>query len=122
MSTAARRVREAFGPYRILALIAHGGGGVVYRAWDSRLQREVALKVLHRRRSGNPARAERFIAEARAASALNHPNIVSVFDAAFDGDTPYIVSELIDGHTLGQEIGKASLSARRILDIATQAA
>ena len=74
MSTPAPR-REEFGPYRILALIGEGGGGVVYRAWDPRLRREVALKVLHRR-GGGPVRAERFVAEARAASALNHPNIV----------------------------------------------
>jgi Protein kinase domain len=121
MSTALR-AREEFRPYRILALIGQGGGGVVYRAWDPRLQREVALKVLHRRRGGGPTRAERFVAEARAASALNHPNIVSVFDAAFDDDTPYIVSELIDGRTLRHEIGKAALPVRRVLDIAMQIA
>ena len=90
---------EPVGPYRILSLIGQGGGGVVYRAWDPRLEREVALKVLPRG-GGDPGRAERFVAEARAASALNHPNIVTVFDAAFDDDTPYIVSELIDGRTL----------------------
>ena len=122
MSTTAPRVREQLGPYRILAVIGRGGGGVVYRAWDPRLEREVALKVLHRRRGGDQTRAARFVAEARAASALNHPNIVTVFDAAFDDDTPYIVSELIDGHTLRQEIGKAARSARRALDIATQVA
>ena len=113
---------EAFGPYRILALIGQGGDGVVYRAWDPRLQREVALKVLHRRRAVTLARAERFVAEARAASALNHPNIVTVFDAAFDGDTPYIVSELIDGRTLRQEIANTPLPVRRVLDVATQIA
>ena len=122
MSTATLRGRDEFGPYRILALIGQGGGGVVYRAWDPRLQREVALKVLHRRRGGGPTRAERFVAEARAASALNHPNIVSVFDAAFDDDTPYIVSELIDGRTLRHEIGTTPLPVRRVLDIATQIA
>ncbi len=114
--------REAFGPYRILALIGQGGGGAVYRAWDPPLQREVAMKVLHRRRGVTLARAERFMAEARAASALNHPNIVTVFDAAFDDDTPYIVSELIDGHTLRHEIDKATLPVRRVLDIAMQIA
>src|SRR5688572_6885081 len=114
--------REAFGPYRILALIGQGGGGVVYRAWDPRLQREVALKVLHRARGLSRARAERFVAEARAASALNHPNIVTVFDAAFGDDTPYIVSELIDGRTLRHEIAKTALPLRRLLDIATQIA
>ena len=122
MSTPAPRAREEFGPYRILALMGQGGGGVVYRAWDPRLQREVALKVLHRRCGGDATRAERFVAEARAASALNHPNIVTVFDAAFDGDTPYIVSELIDGRTLRHEIGRTPLPIRRVLDIATQIA
>jgi len=122
VSTAAPRVGEEVGPYRILSLIGQGGGGVVYRAWDPRLEREVALKVLPRRPGGDPGRAERFVAEARAASALNHPNIVTVFDAAFDNDTLYIVSELIDGSTLRHEIGKTALSPRRILEIATQIA
>lgn len=122
MSTATPRVGEPVGPYRILSFIGQGGGGVVYRAWDPRLEREVALKVLPRRPGGDPGRAERFVAEARAASALNHPNIVTVFDAAFDNDTLYIVSELIDGSTLRHEIGKTALSPRRILEIATQVA
>lgn len=122
MSTATPQRPEDFGPYRILALIGQGGGGIVYRARDPRLQREVALKVLHRRHGGGPARAERFVAEARAASALNHPNIVTVFDAAFDDDTPYIVSELIDGRTLRDELGNTALPVRRVLDIATQVA
>ena len=120
MSTVAPRAK--FGPYRILAVIGQGGGGIVYRAWDPRLEREVALKVLHRRHGGDPTRAERFVAEARAASALNHPNIVTVFDAAFDEDTPYVVSELIDGRTLRDEIGNTAFPARRVLDIATQVA
>jgi len=122
VSTAAPRVGEEFGPYRILSFIGQGGGGVVYRAWDPRLEREVALKVLPRRPGGDSGRAERFVAEARAASALNHPNIVTVFDAAFDKDTPYIVSELIDGSTLRHEIEKTVLSSRRILEIAVQVA
>jgi serine/threonine protein kinase len=113
---------EEIGPYRILGLIGQGGGGVVYRAWDPRLERDVALKVLHRPRSTDPGRAARFVAEARAASALNHPNIVTVYDAAFDKDTPYIVSELIDGTTLRREIEKAALSPRRIVEIASQVA
>jgi eukaryotic-like serine/threonine-protein kinase len=122
VSTAAPRVGAELGPYRILSLIGQGGGGVVYRAWDPRLEREVALKVLRRRPGSDSGRAERFVAEARAASALNHPNIVTVFDAAFDNDVLYIVSELIDGRTLRDEIGKTALSPRRILEIATQVA
>jgi serine/threonine protein kinase/Tol biopolymer transport system component len=115
-------VGEEFGPYRILSFIGQGGGGVVYRAWDPRLEREVALKVLPRRPGGDSGRAERFVAEARAAGALNHPNIVTVFDAAFENDILYIVSELIDGSTLRHEIGKTTLSPRRILEIAAQVA
>src|SRR6202008_2232311 len=67
-------------------------------------------------------RSIRFVAEARAASALNHPNIVTVFDAAVDGDTPYIVSELIDGRTLRDELRGAPLPLKRLLDVATQIA
>ena len=96
-------------------------GGVVY-APDPRLQREVALKSCIVDTIAAPGHTERFVAEARAASALNHPNIVTVFDAAFDDDTPYIVSELIDGHTLRHEIGQTPLPVRRILDLATQIA
>ncbi|HEX7797592.1 MAG TPA: serine/threonine-protein kinase, partial [Vicinamibacterales bacterium] len=122
MDFAAAGEPDAIGPYRILAVIGQGGGGVLYRAWDPRLQREVAIKALHRRRGVTLARAEQFVAEARAASALNHPNIVTVFDAAFDNDTPYIVSELIDGRTLRQEFARTALPLRRLLDIATQIA
>ena len=122
MTTAAPSGRDQLGPYRVLAAIGRGGGGEVFRAWDPRLEREVALKVLHRRHGGDSGRAARFVAEARAASALNHPNIVSVFDAAFDGDIPYIVSELVDGHTLREEMGSSALPVRRVLDIAAQIA
>lgn len=110
------------GPYEILTLLGEGGGGHVYRAWDPRLQREVALKVLRQRSGADPERVHRFIAEARAASALNHPNIVTVFDAAVDGDTPFIVSELIDGRTLREEIGRGPGPTKRTLDLATQIA
>ena len=110
------------GPYKILTRLGKGGGGTVYRAWDPRLAREVALKVLHERPGGHPNRARQFIAEARAASALNHPNIVAVLDAAFDSGTPYIVSELIDGRTLREEIGSTPVPAKRLLDLGTQIA
>ncbi|HMF95181.1 MAG TPA: protein kinase [Vicinamibacterales bacterium] len=112
----------AVGPYGILGVLGEGGGGTVYRAWDPRLAREVALKVLHERPGADPRREHRFIAEARAASALNHANIVTVFDAAFDGTTPYIVSELIAGRTLREEIGRSPVAPKRLLDLATQIA
>jgi hypothetical protein len=114
--------RPRLGPYELLSVLGRGGGGKVYRAWDPRLEREVALKILHERSSPDLDRVRRFVAEARAASALNHPNIVTVFDAAVDGDTPYIVSELIDGHPLGDEINRGSLPLKRALDLATQIA
>jgi Tol biopolymer transport system component len=110
------------GPYEILTLLGEGGGGHVYRAWDPRLRREVALKVLRQRSEADPERVHRFIAEARAASTLNHPNIVTVFDAAVDGDTPFIVSELIDGRTLREEIARGPVPTKRTLDLATQIA
>ena len=114
--------RASCGPYEIVAPLGEGGGGEVYRAWDPRLEREVALKILRERYETDPNRVRRFIAEARAASALNHPNIVTVFDAAVDGDTPYIVSELIDGRPLREEIRGGPVALKRLLDFATQIA
>jgi Tol biopolymer transport system component/tRNA A-37 threonylcarbamoyl transferase component Bud32 len=112
----------SFGPYEIRAPLGAGGMGEVYRAWDPRLRREVALKILSRRSEMNPERMLRFVAEARAASALNHPNILAVFDAVVDGDTPYIVSELIEGESLRVEIQRGPIPVKRLLDLATQIA
>ena len=114
--------RSAFGPYQIRSLLGRGGIGEVYRAWDPRLEREVALKVLRDRAEIDPHRVERFVAEARAASALNHPNILTVFDAAVDGATPYIVSELIDGESLRDVIHRGPIPLKRVLDVAAQIA
>ena len=122
MKARAPASKAAFGPYRILGLLGEGGSGAVYRAWDPRLEREVALKILHERADAVPERAQQFMAEARAASALSHPNIVTVFDAAFDGDTPYVVSELIDGRTLRDELRSGAILPKRLLDLATQIA
>ena len=99
----------SFGPYVIVAPLGRGGGGDVYRAWDPRLEREVALKILRERPGADPDRVRRFVSEARAASALNHPNIVTVFDAAIDGETPFIVSEVIEGGTLRDEFRRGPL-------------
>ena len=112
----------SFGPYEIVAPLGSGGGGQVFRAWDPRLEREVALKILHDRAGADPDRLRRFISEARAASALNHPNILTVFDAAIDGDTPFIVSEVIDGGTLREELRKGPVPLKRLLDLVTQIA
>ena len=111
-----------FLPYEIRGPLGSGGMGEVYRAWDPRLHREVALKVLRERGAGDPDRVRRFVAEARAASALNHPNILTVFDACVDAQTPYIVAELIDGQSLRDEMRRGPIPTKRLLDIATQIA
>ena len=96
--------------------------GVVYRAQDTRLRRDVALKVLHESSDDQPRRLRRFLEEARAAGALNHPNILAVYDVALDGETPYIATELIDGASLRRTIDAGKLPLSRLLDIATQIA
>ncbi len=113
---------QTLGPYEIRSSLGQGGGGTVYRAWDPRLRREVAVKMLGERTDAHSDRVRRFVAEARAASALNHPNIVTVFDAVVDGDTPYIVSELIDGATLREELRRGPVPLKRLLDLAVQIA
>jgi serine/threonine protein kinase/Tol biopolymer transport system component len=114
--------RPALGPYQILELLGSGGGGEVYRAWDPRLEREVALKILHRRSPIDTDRLQRFVAEARAAGTLNHPNIVTVFDVSVDGDPPFIASEVIDGQSLREEIRRGRVPLKRALDLAAQIA
>src|SRR5580704_9248472 len=89
------------GPYEILAPIGAGGMGEVYRARDTRLNRDVALKVLPDDLAREPARRQRFEQEARAVAALNHPNIVAVYDVGEN----YFISELVDGETL-RDAGK----------------
>jgi Tol biopolymer transport system component len=113
---------KRFAPYEIRAPLGRGGMGEVYRAWDPRLRREVALKILHGRAGTDADRVRRFVAEARAASALNHPNILTVFDADVTGSTPYIVSELIDGYSLREEIGRGPVPVKRLLDLGVQIA
>ena len=85
------------GPYKIVALIGAGGMGEVYRARDTRLLRDVALKVLPASFTSDPDRLRRFEQEARAVAALNHPNIVSVYDVGDADGVHFIVSELLEG-------------------------
>src|SRR6201988_5273427 len=91
---------EKLGPYEILTLIGEGGMGEVYRARDPRLGREVAIKVLPAGMMSNPIRKQRFVQEARAASALNHPNIVTIYDISKEGDIDFLVMEYVKGQTL----------------------
>ena len=100
--TGARRdlTGARFGPYEILGHLGAGGMGEVYRARDTRLARDVALKILPDEFQSDPRRASRFEREARSASALNHPNIVAVYDVGRVDSVPYIAMELIEGKTL----------------------
>jgi tetratricopeptide (TPR) repeat protein len=88
------------GPYEIVELIGRGGMGEVYRAVDSRLARQVAIKILPAHLADNPQSLARFRREARAVAALSHPNIVAVFDIGAQAETPYVVTELLSGETL----------------------
>jgi len=96
--------------------------GEVFRAKDPRLQREVAIKILTGSGLSDPGRQQRFLQEARAASALNHPNIVAVYDIGTEQGSTFIVSELIDGISLRQYVNRAPLPIRELLDLAVQMA
>ena len=110
------------GRYRLVALIGAGGMGEVYRATDTRLGREVAAKILPDALSTNPDRLRRFEQEARAAAALNHPNLLAVFDVGTHEGTPYLVSELLVGGTLRDVLDRGPLPIRQTLDYAGQIA
>src|SRR5271154_6482056 len=110
------------GPYDIQSLLGAGGMGEVYRAHDSRLGRIVAIKVLPSSYSVDAERLQRFVQEARSAAALNHPNILSIFDIGEERGAPYIVSELLEGQTLRERIGSGPLSSRKASDYALQVA
>jgi Tol biopolymer transport system component len=96
--------------------------GEVYRARDPRLRREVAVKILPAEIAGDPDRLARFTREAQAASALKHPNIVSIYDVGLDGEAHYIVMELIEGRSLREMIVRGGMPIRQVLQIAAQAA
>ena len=106
------------GPYRVDAFLGAGGMGEVYRACDTRLKRDVAVKVLPARVSADPGRLARFEREAHAAAALNHPNICAVFDIGMHDGAPFIVSELLEGETLRPVCAAGPLSVRRALEYA----
>src|SRR5438094_5329150 len=101
------------GPYEIIAPLGAGGMGEVYRAKDARLDREVAIKVLPTDFAKDADRLRRFEQEARATSALNHPNILIVHDLGTHDDAPYIVSELLDGEELRAQLNDGALPMRK---------
>jgi hypothetical protein len=110
------------GPYEIHSVLGAGGMGEVYRAHDLRLRRDVAIKVLPAGLSADPDRLHRFEQEARAAAALNHPNIVAVHDIGTHDGSPYIVSELLDGETLRNRLQGGALPVRKAIECAVQIA
>src|SRR4051812_2587989 len=91
---------RTLGHYELLDKLGEGGMGVVYKARDQHLQRLLAVKLLRADKVADAARKRRFVQEAKAASALNHPNIVTIYDIAQDGGADFIVMEFIEGATL----------------------
>src|SRR5271170_5330113 len=110
------------GPYEIQSPLGAGGMGEVYRARDARLNRDVAIKILPASFSADRERLQRFSQEARAAAALNHPNILSIFDIGEERGAPYVVSELLEGETLRERLRTGPLPTRRVIDYAVQVA
>jgi hypothetical protein len=110
------------GPYEILAPLGAGGMGEVYRARDTRLGREVAIKVLPASFAFDPERLRRFEQEARAASTLNHANILVVYDVGTHEGSPFLVEELLEGQTLRQRLSEGALPVRKVIEIAAQIA
>jgi len=115
-------VGTKLGPYEVLSPLGAGGMGEVYRARDNRLGRDVAIKVLPDSVANDPDRLLRFEQEARTIAALNHANLLGIFDVGVQGTTHYLVSELLEGETLRQKLEAGPLSARRALDYAAEIA
>jgi serine/threonine protein kinase len=113
---------ERVGHYEIVAPLGSGGMGEVYRARDLRLGREVALKILPAGLSGDAARLRRFEHEARAVTALSHPNIITVHDVGSFGERLYIAMELVEGKTLRRILASGALPVQRAIDLAAQLA
>src|SRR5262249_37025069 len=115
-------VGRRIGPYELLSLLGSGGMGEVYRASDTRLNRFVAIKLLSADSSLDEKRLQYFEREARLASALNHPNIVTIYDIGRSEAGPYIAMELVEGQTLRDMLADGPLPLKRVLQLAAQAA
>jgi hypothetical protein len=113
---------QLVGHYRVLENIGAGAMGEVFRARDERLDRFVALKLIRPASGDNPDHLRRFEQEARAAAALNHPNILAIYDVGFEGKVPYIVSELLEGKNLRQRLYEGPIPLRSAADYALQIA
>jgi len=113
---------QGIGAYKILALLGRGGMGVVYRARDERLRRDVAIKVLPASLAHDADRLRRFEQEAHATSALNHPNILTIHDIGSHEGAPFIVAELLEGEELRKQLNEGALPVRTVIDYAQQIA
>ena len=115
---------QSMGPYELIAPIGAGGMGEVFRARDKRLNRDVAIKVLPKEFASDPDRLRRFEQETKTLAALNHPNVLTIFDTGVQEGAPYLVSELLEGKTLREELGasNAALPVRKATDYALQIA
>src|ERR1700722_5368163 len=115
-------VGTKLGPYEILGAIGAGGMGEVYRASDTRLGREVALKIVPGSFAGDADRLRRFEQEARAVATLNHPNILAVFDIGQHEGSPFLVSELLEGESLREILDRGPLAQRKTIEYGVQIA
>lgn len=115
-------IGESLGSFKILSLLGRGGMGEVYLAHDSKLGRKVALKVLPEECTKDEDRLRRFALEAKAASALNHPNIVTVYEIGHTSSHEYIATEYVEGETLRSRLSRTRMSLRDVLDAAIQLA
>src|SRR5260370_38636742 len=111
-----------WGPYEIRAPLGAGGMGEVHRGRDPRLMREVAIKLLSAALGADPELLRRFEQEARTAGALNHPNLLVVFDVGSHEGRPYLVCELLEGETLAKRLAGGPLPPRKAIEYATQIA
>jgi eukaryotic-like serine/threonine-protein kinase len=110
------------GPYEIQSALGAGGMGEVYRARDTRLERDVAVKILPESFAGDRERLRRFEQEARAVAALNHPNILAIHDIGEQGGAPYLVSELLEGESLREVLDRGALPVRKAVEYGVQIA
>src|SRR5271168_129082 len=110
------------GPYEILSTVGAGGMGEVYRARDTRLGRDVALKIILESVAHEPDRLRRFEQEARSVAALNHPNILAIHDIGQHNGSPFLVSELLEGESLRAVLGQGALPQRKTIEYGVQIA